>query len=220
MNGTQILTPDHELSFGGMAPWPLPGVISMTEIRKDPAARCCKECGRRLLLLLLESSSWVSHRTEHVSFRDDRSVVRRVTVEYFVPEQAPVFREDDGQTYRLVPLSVMRRKTLVNFELRDDGGKSVVMPTLRQNQAITESMLLACADATLEGVETAAGQDVAAFVHQVISGDQEARPASTSRSTPPRGSRSSRPACWPAAPRKGALRSITFRAASPPSACT
>lgn len=53
-----------------------------------------------------------------MSFRDDRSVVRRVTVEFHVPEQAPVFRGDDGQAYRLVPLSVMRRKTLVNFEHR------------------------------------------------------------------------------------------------------
>jgi len=174
MNRTQIFTPDHELSFGGMAPWPLPGVISMSEIRKDPAARCCKECGRRLLLLLLQSSSWVSHRTEHVSFRDDRSVVRRVTVELYVPEQAPVFRGDDGETYRLVPLSVMRRKTLVNFELRDDGGKSVVMPTLRQNQAITESMLLACADAALGRAHPPGTGAVADFVHQVISGDQDA----------------------------------------------
>lgn len=39
MNRMQVPTADHELSFGGMAPWPLPGVISMTEIRRDPAAR-------------------------------------------------------------------------------------------------------------------------------------------------------------------------------------
>ena len=174
MNRMQVPTADHELSFGGMAPWPLPGVISMTEIRRDPAARCCKECGRRLLLLLLQSSSWVSHRTEHVSFRDDRSVVRRVTVEFHVPEQAPVFSGDDSQEYRLLPLSVMRRKTLVNFELRDDAGKSVVMPTLRQNQAITESMLLACADAARGSADPAGAGAVAGFVHQVVSGDQEA----------------------------------------------
>jgi hypothetical protein len=173
MNRTQIPTPHHELSFGGMAPWPLPGVLSMADVRADPAARCCKECGRRLLVLLLQSSSWVSHRAEHVSFRDDRSVVRRVTVEYYVPEQAPVFRGDDGQTYSLVPLSVMRRKTLVNFEIRDDGGKSAVLPTLRQNQAITESMLLACADAALGRADATAGEEVAEFVYQVISGDQE-----------------------------------------------
>jgi hypothetical protein len=174
MNRTQIPTAHHDLSFGGWAPWPVPGMLSMDDVRQDPAARCCQECGRRVLLLLLQSSSWVSHRAEHVSFRDDRSVVRRVTVEFHVPEQdVPVFCGDDGQAYSLVPLSVMRRKTLVNFELRDDAGRSVVVPTLRQNQAITESMLLACADAAIERADTASGGDVADFVHQVISGDQQ-----------------------------------------------
>jgi len=65
-----------------------------------------------------------------------------------VPEQAPVFRGEDGEDYSLIPLSVMRRKTLVNFQIRDDEDRSVAMPSLRQNQAITESLLLACADAT------------------------------------------------------------------------
>lgn len=179
MNHTRSPRPHHELSLEGMAPWPVPTPLSMADVQADPAARCCRECGRRLLLLLLQSSSWVSHRTEHVSFRDDRSVVRRVTVEFHVPEQAPVFRGDDGQAYSLVPLSVMRRKTLVNFELRDDQGRSVVLPSLRQNQAITESMLLACADATLElgsnkkGAGDASRPEIADFVHHVVSGDQE-----------------------------------------------
>jgi hypothetical protein len=49
----------------------------------------------------------------------------------------------------------------------------VVMPTLRQNQAITESMLLACADATLGRADAVSDSDVAHFVHQVVSGDQQ-----------------------------------------------
>jgi hypothetical protein len=188
MKQIQALSPHHELNFGGIAPWPVPGALSLRDIQADPAARCCRECGRNLLLLLLESHAWVSHRNEHVSFRDDRTVVRRVTVEFHVPDEAPVFLGDDGQAYRLVPLSVVRRKTLVNFRLRDDGGRSVVMPSLRQNQAITESVLLACADATLaraggarggaQGEGTRAGvaghPEIARFVHQVVSGDQQA----------------------------------------------
>jgi hypothetical protein len=79
MNGMQPPRPHHELSFEGMAPWPVPGELTLAAIEQDPAARCCQECGRRLLLLLLRSSSWVSHRSEHVSFRDDRSVVRKVS---------------------------------------------------------------------------------------------------------------------------------------------
>jgi hypothetical protein len=106
-------------------------------------------------------------------------VVREVTVEFQVPEMAPVFRGDDGQAYSLVPLSVMRRKTLVNFELRDDNGKPVPLPSLRQNQAITESVLLACADATLERANrrtrasAISNPEVAAFIHEVVSGDQQ-----------------------------------------------
>lgn len=178
MSRIKVPSPHHELSLAGMAPWPLGAIVDMSDVRADPAARCCRECGRRLLLLLLRSSTWVSHRTEHVSFRDDRSVVREVTVEFHVPEQAPVFRGDHGQVYNLVPVSVMRRKTIVNFRLRDDEGRSVALPSLRQNQAITESVLLACADAMIErpSGRTRAGagsnRAVAEFVHQVVSGDQ------------------------------------------------
>jgi hypothetical protein len=175
MSPTQAAQPHHELDLGGVAPWPVPAVVSMADIEADPGARCCKECGRRLLLLLLQSSSWVSRRVERVSFRDDRSVVRRVTAEFHVPEEAPVFRAEDGQIYGLVPLSVMRRKTLVNFQIRDDAGRPVVLPSLRQSQAITESLLLACADAAADaygGLTAGDQREVADFVHRVVSGTQ------------------------------------------------
>jgi hypothetical protein len=167
--------PHHELNFAGLAPWPIPAFVDLREVQRDPGARCCRECGRRLLLLLLQSNRWVSRRVEHVSFRDDRSVVRRVTVEFNVPEQAPIFRADDGQDYSLVPLSVMRRKTLVNFQLRDDEDRPVAVPSLRQNQAITESVLLACADATTAGYSSQSAESrrqIEDFVHRVVSGTQ------------------------------------------------
>jgi len=166
----------HEWNFAGLAPWPIPAAVDLQEVERDPGARCCRECGRRLLLLLLQSSTWVSRRVEHVSFRDDRSVVRRVTAEFYVPEQAPVFRGDDGQDYTLIPLSVMRRKTLVNFQIRDDEGRPVAMPSLRQNQAITESLLLACADATTtghSGHSAESREQIEDFVHRVVSGTQQ-----------------------------------------------
>lgn len=166
----------HEWNCAGLAPWLIPAVVDLQEVKSDPGARCCRECGRRLLLLLLQSNTWVSRRVEHVSFRDDRSVVRRVTAEFYVPEQAPIFRGDDGQDYGLVPLSVMRRKTLVNFQIRDDEDRPVAMPSLRQNQAITESLLLACADATTAGHSSQSPesrQQIEDFVHRVVSGTQQ-----------------------------------------------
>jgi hypothetical protein len=168
--------PHHNLNFAGPAPWPVPGALDLQEVQRDPGARCCRECGRQLLLLLLQSSTWVWRREEHVSFRDDRSVVRRVTVEFHVPAQAPVFRGDDGRRYSLVPLSVMRRKTLVNFQVRDHEGMPVAVPSLRQNQAITESVLLACADAVAceyGNQSTKRRREIEDFVHRVVSGTHQ-----------------------------------------------
>jgi hypothetical protein len=99
-----------------------------------------------------------------------------VTAEFYVPEQAPVFRGEDGEDYSLIPLSVMRRKTLVNFQIRDDEDRSVAMPSLRQNQAITESLLLACADATTAGNSSQSPESrkqIEDFVHRVVSGKQQ-----------------------------------------------
>jgi hypothetical protein len=166
----------HEWNLAGLAPWPIPAVVDLEEVKRNPGARCCRECGRRLLLLLLQSNTWVSRRVEYVSFRDDRSVERRVTVELYVPEQAPIFRGEDGQDYRLIPLSVMRRKTLVNFQIRDDEGRPVAMPSLRQNQAITESLLLACADAMAAGhssQDPESRRQIEQFVHRVVTSKQQ-----------------------------------------------
>ena len=99
---TQVCEPHHLLVSGGIAPWPVPAMLRLRDVQSDPGARCCRECGSSLLLLLLKSSGWVSHRTERVTFRDDRSVARQVTVEFHTPDLAPIFRGDDGQSYRLV----------------------------------------------------------------------------------------------------------------------
>jgi hypothetical protein len=168
---------EHQLELAGLTPWSDPKALSLASIQADPAARCCRECGRRLLLLLLRSSDWVSHRSEHVSFHDDRSVARRVTVEFHVPESAPWFLGTNEADYQLVPLSVIRRKTLVNYDLRDADGRPVATVSLRQNQALTESMLLACAGVAPElsgpaQLDEGGQQDVARFIHQVVSGDQ------------------------------------------------
>ena len=106
---------------------------------------------------------------------DDRSVVRSVTVEFHVPEEAPVSAETMVSIQFCSLLSVMRRKTLVNFEIRDHEDRPVAVPSLRQNQAITESLLLACADAVAEGdgdKSAESRREIEDFVHRVVSGAQ------------------------------------------------
>ncbi|SNS54277.1 hypothetical protein SAMN06893096_10512 [Geodermatophilus pulveris] len=132
----------------------------------------CIEVGRRLLLAQLEFSRWVLRRVETVSFGEGRSVLRRTTIELRVPDEAPVFviEQPDGKTEScwLVPLTVMKRRTLVDFHLAKEDGTPITPLGLRLNQQLDESMLLAAA-ATLDPP----GEEVRQFAEQVVAGDRE-----------------------------------------------
>jgi hypothetical protein len=105
----------------------------------------CAELGRRILLAELEFSEWVLRRVEKVEFERDRSVTRRVSMEFRIRDDAPVFVDGDGQGFWLVPLSMMRRRTLVNLEIQDEHGEPVTIPGIRLSQQLDQSILLAAA---------------------------------------------------------------------------
>jgi hypothetical protein len=102
------------------------------------------ELGRRLLLAQLEFSDWVLRRVECVRFERDRSVSRTISVEIVVRADAPVFLTANGRRVYLVPLSIMRRRTLVNFKI-EEGGTRLPMLGLRLTQQLDASMLTAAA---------------------------------------------------------------------------
>lgn len=152
----------------------------------------CAEMGRRLLLAQFEFSKWVLRRVEKVAFASDRRLSRRSSIEFRIRNDAPILRlphhgtgadraanrgedADQGATrgYWLVPLSVMRRRTLVGLDLRDETGGSLKLLGLRFTQKLDESMLRAAAmlgDPTLNGVLP---PELDAYVRQVISGNYD-----------------------------------------------
>lgn len=134
------------------------------------AALNCRRCALSILILLLQCPHWVVRRVERVTFLDDRTVARGVTTDFFIPPAAPRYRTDDGAVLRLVPLSILRRKTLVNFGLQDGNGQSLSLVSMRQNQALTEQMVLALAEHVVRVPLT---QDVCALAQAVASGTQE-----------------------------------------------
>ncbi|HJQ42215.1 MAG TPA: hypothetical protein VJ831_03955 [Jatrophihabitantaceae bacterium] len=105
----------------------------------------CLEIGRRLLLAELEFSEWILRRVEKIAMEQDRSVSRSIALEFSVRDDAPEFVLPDGDSCRLVPLTVMRRQTLVNLELRDAHDGAVLMPGMRLTQQLDQSVMLAAA---------------------------------------------------------------------------
>jgi hypothetical protein len=131
----------------------------------------CAEIGRRLLLAELEFGDWVVRRVESVRFERERSVSRRVSAQFIVRPDAPILKLSDGRCMYLVPLSMMRRRTLVNFKLEDENGGRLPMLGLRVAQQLDESLLLAAA-ATVS-MKSAADPKVREFIKDVIAGEAE-----------------------------------------------
>ena len=131
-------------------------------------APCCTEAGRRLLLMQFRFSSWVLRRVEKVEFEHDRRVVRRTTIELRVPEEAPEVVLSEDKCYWLVPVSVMRRRTLVNLDISDEHGTSIRMLGLRFTQALDESMLRAAASIALGTSHLS--QELSTLIGSVVSG--------------------------------------------------
>ena len=114
--------------------------------RREPAdwrlpEAWCVEIGRRLLLAELEFSEWVMRRVEKVTLERDRSVFRDIAGAA-IRDDAPVFHSASGGRLRLVPLSMMRRRTLVNLKIRDEHGQTMTMPGLRRRSSWTKQSFL------------------------------------------------------------------------------
>lgn len=130
----------------------------------------CDRCGRQLVHACIHWSDWVLRRTEKVRFSDDRCVNRLISIEFRVLEDAPVYQAPGGRRFWLVPVSIMRRKTLINYYLRDEEGHDVPLPGLLLTQHLDESVLRSVA---LRELQHDLCRDAEAFIHDVISGSLE-----------------------------------------------
>ncbi|MEP7091072.1 MAG: hypothetical protein ABI776_13305 [Nocardioidaceae bacterium] len=162
--------------------WPVEPIeyaLSASEQRRRPVPGStddafCAEVGRRLLLAQFEFSRWILRRVEKVSFSSDRRMARRSSIELRVRDDAPLLVPGPGGSGSggcwLVPLSVMRRRTLVGLDLRDETGASLSMLGLRFTQKLDESMLRAAAMLGTNRDDRPLPPGVESYVRRVISG--------------------------------------------------
>lgn len=144
----------------------------------DPACwrtlATCELCGLTMLKLFISSSDWVVRRVERVSFIDECTVRRKVSIDYVAPEDAVMFCRPNGEQVRILPLAIIRRKSLVNFDFRDHEGRALPLLGLRQNQALTLAVIRAWAAVTLQAGMSSAdiSEETCHFLDDVIAGDQ------------------------------------------------
>jgi hypothetical protein len=168
-------------------------------VKKLPDA-LCGELGLRILMASVSMSSWMLRRVEKVAFERDRSVSKRIDIEFRVPHYAPVCVDSDGVEFWLVPLALMNRRTLVNLQIQDENARAISLPGMRLTQELDQSVLLAAAAAECAAKPSEGEMDVLRdFIRNFIAGEHEQVIVQRQTITLTRGERSDRNAAGPSA---------------------
>ncbi|MGH2808575.1 MAG: hypothetical protein ACRDKT_15020 [Actinomycetota bacterium] len=103
--------------------------------------------GGAVLLLLLDPHEWMHRRVEKVTFVDQHSLKRRVSVDLTLPGSDVIIIEK----LPFVPVAFLDKRVLIDFDARDEAGSSVPVLTKQENSRIAWAALARAAEHSLPG---------------------------------------------------------------------
>ncbi|HEX2149418.1 MAG TPA: hypothetical protein VHI31_04500, partial [Actinomycetota bacterium] len=107
------------------------------------------ELGSYLYEIWLAGNSWVKRRVETVDFLGAGSLRRRVSVDFQIPESGFMF----GVSPRPIPLALLEKRPLIDFDITDEAGGVLPVCTRAENCFAAWSMLAAVASVEMEYLE-------------------------------------------------------------------
>ncbi len=127
--------------------------------------------GLETIRMLIAHPQWVHRRVDALEYRDDTTFRRRQSVHFTVPAVAPEICVAAAR-FRLVPLTTLRKETLVNFDCRDEAGTALPVLTRTQQGLLAVRGMTLWAEAV---IDAALGEpllpDVAADIAALLTGE-------------------------------------------------
>jgi len=127
--------------------------------------------GLETLRMLIAHPQWVHRRIDALDYRDDTTFRRRQSVHFTIPMAAPEVQVL-GARFRLIPLTTLRKETLVNFDCRDEAGAALPVLTRRQQGLLIVRGMAGWAE---EVVGAPLRPDVAAEIEARLVGGEPSR---------------------------------------------
>lgn len=110
--------------------------------------------------------NWVNRRVECMEFLDTRAVRRHISVDFDVPADSPSILVGEQQ-FRLVPITNLPKGSLVAFDIKDENGSALWLPTSDYSSNILASTVAYWAKSIL-GTDS-----LTADLTQIINGPAE-----------------------------------------------
>jgi hypothetical protein len=121
----------------------------MSEVPWPNELKVRPQDGLSLVLLLKIPEQWIFRRVESVSFVDDSTIRRRVSVDFAPPRDVIPALQMGSETVNVVPLALLKKEPLRNFDLWDESGKRLSLLTASQNAELSGAALLQYAEFVL-----------------------------------------------------------------------
>jgi hypothetical protein len=122
--------------------------------------------------LLCDDAGWIHRRKETVRVLDESTIRRQVSVDFEIPDQAPVWHLGmDKKKVYLLPLLLLPKapQQLMDFDLRDEGGRALSLPSREENGEVSAAALNAAASRVL-----AVGTELEEYLAYVAKADARA----------------------------------------------
>jgi hypothetical protein len=123
-------------------------------VRKGLSTSDAEAVGVMTAKLLLRWDEWQHRRVEEISFEQDDAATRDISLDFTLPHWFHEIRQTplEKSKRQLVPLTFLRKQSLINFRLRDDCNCALPLLTRWQNAQVAEATLTVLASMVLGGV--------------------------------------------------------------------
>ena len=134
----------------------MPGPAETSEGSEEQASSCLPAddqlVGAVIHALLLDQPTWVHRRVETIEVLDEVSVRRHVSIDLTPHSDLEAFSPPGSESIGMLPLTILRKRTLRNFDLRDPQGMPMPMLTKDENARYAAASLIVNAEGILGGV--------------------------------------------------------------------
>jgi hypothetical protein len=131
-----------------------------------------KELGAAVHALVSKGPSWVNRRVEHAELIDDKHVLRRVSIDYSLDGVFRVAGIGQADELPCIPLTLLRKRPLKRFSLRDEAGNPLPLWGREENSTVAADAVVSAAEALLDDQGIALAAEVEIVLRAtVIAGD-------------------------------------------------
>jgi hypothetical protein len=102
-----------------------------------------------LYALVVEPSAWIHRRVEKIEVLDESLVQRRVSIDLTLRSEQEAFSPPGADSIGVLPLTLLRKEALRNFDLRDAVGCPLSMLSRAENERLAAASLIFSAEGVL-----------------------------------------------------------------------